>query len=81
MKVVVKMKDGWGEETLVRLRAIGLVTESLISKRGLVIGTIDDSKLNWLKTSPDVQFVEPEMKYDPRHRPLSKRPGEEGLDK
>ena len=68
MRVVVKMKDGWGEETLVRLRMIGLVTESLISKRGIVIGTIDDSKLNWLKTSPDVQFAEKKATY----RPLDK---------
>ncbi|MDP2594143.1 MAG: hypothetical protein Q8P36_02290 [bacterium] len=58
MQVVVKMKDGWNREAIARLRAIGLVTESLFSQMRYITGTIDDSKLAKLKASSDVELVE-----------------------
>ena len=68
MRVVIKMKDGWDEQTVERLRMIGLVTESMISKIGIVLGTIERSKLVELQASPDVQFAEKEMPYQPLNK-------------
>jgi len=61
MRVAVKMKEGWDEKTIARLRAIGLVTESLLSRTRYITGTVDKSKLAELKASPDIELVEEVM--------------------